>query len=230
MDGETPDTPAKALIAILRSAHKSRMRYATASFVFICASLPAIYRKNSVTNITINRVGHIANLLFLCYNCDISHIWRVSYGCVYLLRPPGLSGVYQTETTGDGGGTNCGVRCGLVLCGTPGAFDAMARAVLRELTEVYPHISYAVVLEWLPGPRDKAIWDFSDTIFPEGLETMPPRFAIARRNKWMLRQADYVVTYITHGWGCAAQFAEKAQWQGKTVFNLAQKYPVSNDD
>lgn len=106
--------------------------------------------------------------------------------------------------------------------GRQGAFDAMARAVLRDLTEVYPNISYAVVLERLPGPRDESVWDFSDTIFPEGLETVPPRFAIARRNEWMLKQADFVVTYVTHDWGGAAQFAEKARRQGKIVRSLAQ--------
>lgn len=106
--------------------------------------------------------------------------------------------------------------------GQQGAFDAMARSVLRELAKVYHHISYAVVLERLPGPREKAVWDFSDTIFPEGLETAPPRFAISRRNEWMLRQADFVVTYITHNWGGAAQYAEKAQRQGKRVLNLAE--------
>ena len=105
--------------------------------------------------------------------------------------------------------------------GRQGAFDAMARAVLRELTEVYLHISYAVVLERLPGPKDETVRDFSDTIFPEGLEIVPPRFAITRRNEWMLRQADFVVTYVTHGWGGAAQFTEKACRQGKTVPNLA---------
>lgn len=108
--------------------------------------------------------------------------------------------------------------------GRQGAFDAMARSVLRELAEVYSHISYAVVLERLPGPRDKAVWDFSDTIFPEGLETVPPWFAISRRNEWMLKQADFVVTYITHNWGGAAQYAEKAQRQGKRVLNLAENY------
>ena len=106
--------------------------------------------------------------------------------------------------------------------GRQGVFDTMARSVLRELAKVYPHISYAVVLERLPGPRDKAIWDFSDTIFTQGLETVPPRFAISRRNEWMLRQADFVVTYITHNWGGAAQYAEKAQRQGKRVLNLAE--------
>lgn len=40
--------------------------------------------------------------------------------------------------------------------GRQGAFDAMARSVLRELAEIYPHISYAVVLERLPGPKDEA--------------------------------------------------------------------------
>lgn len=113
--------------------------------------------------------------------------------------------------------------------GRQGAFDAMARSVLRELAEVYPHISYAVVLERLPGPREKAVWDFSDTIFPEGLETIPPRFAISRRNEWMLKQADFVVTYVIHDWGGAARFLEKAQRQGKMVLNLAEKCPVRHN-
>ena len=105
--------------------------------------------------------------------------------------------------------------------GRQGAFDAMVCSVLRELEEVYPHISYAVVLERLPGPRDAAVWDFSDTIFPEELENVPPRFAIPKRNEWMLKQAYFVVAYITHSWGGAAQFAEKAWRQSKTVCNLA---------
>ena len=84
------------------------------------------------------------------------------------------------------------------------------------------NISYTVVLERLPGPMDKAVWDFSDTIFPEGLEAVPPRFAISRRNEWMLKQSDFVVTYITHNWGGAAQYAEKAHRQGKRVLNLAE--------
>lgn len=113
--------------------------------------------------------------------------------------------------------------------GRQGAFDAMARVVLLELAAEYPHISYAVVLERPPGPKDTLVWNLSDTIFPEGLESVPPRFAIVKRNEWMLKQADFVVTYITRGWGGAVRFAEKARQQGKTVLNLAQKYPVRDD-
>ena len=57
-------------------------------------------------------------------------------------------------------------------------------------------------------------------MLPEGIEEVHPRFAISWRNKWMLRQSDYVVTYVTHSWGGAAQFAEMAARQGKKVIHL----------
>lgn len=104
--------------------------------------------------------------------------------------------------------------------GRQGNFDTMVRAVLRELAKTYPQIRYAVVLEQLPKLRGDARC-FSDAIFPEGMEDVPPRFAISRRNEWMLRRADMVVTYVTHSWGGAAQYAKKAGKQGKIVLNLA---------
>jgi len=107
--------------------------------------------------------------------------------------------------------------------GNHGTFDRMVRSLLRELSERYPHIRYSVVLAYVPQRWDEFDQrDFSDTMVPEGVETVPPRFAIAWRNKWMLREADYVVTYITHGWGGAAQYAEMAQRQGKTIIRLAE--------
>ena len=105
--------------------------------------------------------------------------------------------------------------------GNHGTFDRMVRSLLRELSERYPHIRYSVVLAYVPQRWDEFDQrDFSDTMVPEGVETVPPRFAIAWRNKWMLREADYVVTYITHGWGGAAQYAELAERWGKAVMKL----------
>lgn len=102
--------------------------------------------------------------------------------------------------------------------GQQGAFDGIVRSVLKELVAVYPHINYAVVLERLPSKRVKFdTRDYSDTILPEGIETVHPRFAISWRNKWMIKQSDYVVTYITHPWGGAAQFASLAERQGKIL-------------
>lgn len=107
--------------------------------------------------------------------------------------------------------------------GQQGAFDSMVRSVLRELALTYPHINYAVVLERMPQKRDEMdLYDYSDTMLPEGIETVHPRFAISWRNRWMLGQSDYVITYITHLWGGAAQFANTAQKQKKAVLNLAE--------
>lgn len=109
--------------------------------------------------------------------------------------------------------------------GRQGAFDRLALAVLRELAQEYPQIRFAVVLERLPEKQDPEI--FCETLLPEGLENVPPRFAIHRRNQWMLQQADYVVTCVTHISGGAARFAEMAVRQRKTVLNLAEPSRIS---
>jgi hypothetical protein len=109
----------------------------------------------------------------------------------------------------------------LFYVGNQGAFDAVVRSVQRELALEYSHISYAVVLVYMPVKRNEYD-ERSDTMLPEGIETVPRRFAISWRNKWMLRQADYVVTYITHSWGGAAQFAELAEKKAKKVINIAE--------
>ena len=115
----------------------------------------------------------------------------------------------------------------MFFVGNQGRFDAIVRGVLRELKKEYPQmrINYAVVLAYFPGKQNEDD-DYSDTMLPEGIESVHPRYAISWRNNWMLQQSDYVVTYITHSWGGAAQYAAKAARQGKTVINLAD---IEND-
>lgn len=104
--------------------------------------------------------------------------------------------------------------------GSQGAFDVLAAGVLQELRVQYPHIRCCMVLAYFPRQQDAFPLE---TLLPEGIEQVPRRFAISWRNRWMLQQADYVVTYVTHGWGGAAQFAALAQRQGKFVYDLAPK-------
>lgn len=106
--------------------------------------------------------------------------------------------------------------------GRQGAFDALVLSVLQELTEKYPYIRYEIVLERLPGKRaSNPTLDFSHTIFPEELANVPPRWAIAHRNAWMLRHSDYVVAYVSHSWGSAAQMIAQTVHQKKILLNLA---------
>ena len=100
--------------------------------------------------------------------------------------------------------------------GNHGNFDAMVRYQLEDLSKIYP-IKYCVVLAYLPVKNDEPD---EHTILPEGIETVPHRFAINYRNKWMLNKADIVVTYVTHNFGGAREFKELAQRQEKILVLL----------
>ena len=62
--------------------------------------------------------------------------------------------------------------------------------------------------------------DYSNTMLPKGIESVHPHYAISWRNNWMLRRSDYIVTYVTHSWGGADQFVEKAKRQKKLVVSI----------
>ena len=100
--------------------------------------------------------------------------------------------------------------------GNQGNFDSMARKVLKEFSATYD-IQYSVVLAYMPKENEEGI---ENSLLPEGIEKSPPRFAISWRNKWMIEQSNYVITYVTHSFGGAAQFKELAEKKGKTVVNL----------
>ena len=99
--------------------------------------------------------------------------------------------------------------------GHQGFFDQQVTEILKMMQKRHPHISYAVVLAYLPTSSRE-----EPTIYPEGLETAPRRFAIDRRNRWMLDQAEYVVTHVRASYGGAAKFMALAQRKGKTVINI----------
>lgn len=104
--------------------------------------------------------------------------------------------------------------------GHQGHFDAMVISTLSQLTELYPNISYSVVLAYLPTQKDGHDEYHGRSLYPEGLETVHPRFAIERRNKWMIERADHCLCYINHTHGGAYKFARMAKRKGLAVFNL----------
>lgn len=101
--------------------------------------------------------------------------------------------------------------------GNNGDFDRMALSVLKELSEVYPQIDYYVVYAYLPE-KDGEV--FEHTIYPEGIEAVPKRFAIDYRNKWIVGQADIVVAYVRRSFGGAVKFVDMAERRGKDIIDL----------
>ncbi len=100
-----------------------------------------------------------------------------------------------------------------------GGFDRLCAAVLRELKREHPHICLILVLPYLNSsmPTD----GYDETIYPP-LEAVPKRFAISRRNEWMVQECDIVIAYVTHGWGGAAKTLEYAQRKKKMVIRFPE--------
>ncbi len=101
--------------------------------------------------------------------------------------------------------------------GNQGAFDRIVAKELTQLCKEFPHIGWAIVLAYYPSsPREHDM----PTIFPEGLENVPPRFAINKRNAWMIEHADIVVTYTRSAHGGAGMWKENAAKRGKHIIEL----------
>lgn len=109
------------------------------------------------------------------------------------------------------------------LVGTHGRFDAMARSILERLTPHYPNMKYRIVLAYMPFKKEDEEDRFEGlpTMLPEGIENVPKKYAISYRNDFMVKECDTVICYITHDWGGAAQFVDKAWRKGRNIINLA---------
>ena len=84
--------------------------------------------------------------------------------------------------------------------GNNGNFDKIVYKTLLSLKHSYK-IKIYVIFAYLPTSRVIV----QDSIYPEGLEKVPPRFAIPWRNKWMVNNSDYVIAFLRHDFGRAAQ-------------------------
>ena len=107
--------------------------------------------------------------------------------------------------------------------GHQGGFDAMVRSVMKELIKEGIDVNYAVVLAYMPGERYEydSPDSYADTMYPEGLEKVHPKFAISWRNNWMLSRSDKVLCYVKYRIGGAYQYVEKARRKGKEILNIA---------
>lgn len=95
-----------------------------------------------------------------------------------------------------------------------GDFDYMAAKIVRELKKDRPDIQSTLVIPYMDRDYNKELYDGS--IYPP-LENTPLRFAISKRNEWMVDQADVVVAYRTHDWGGASKTLEYAQRKKKRI-------------
>ena len=106
-----------------------------------------------------------------------------------------------------------------------GDFDSLCLRTLRELKKEFQDIELIFITPYLDKNYSKlefAKYHYDDVIFPP-LENVPRKFAILKRNEWMVEEADLVIAYVMYSWGGAAKTLEYAKRKKKRIINLAIK-------
>ena len=105
-----------------------------------------------------------------------------------------------------------------------GDFDSLCLRTLRGLKKEFQDIELIFITPYIDKNYSKlefAKYHYDDVIFPP-LESIPRKFAILKRNEWMVDSADLVIAYVKYSWGGAAKTLEYAKRKKVPIINIAQ--------
>lgn len=103
--------------------------------------------------------------------------------------------------------------------GNNGNFDSIVISLLKEIVNEYPDVSFNIVIAYLPKELESK--QEKNTLYPFGIESVPKRYCISWRNKWLIDHSQFVICYVTHITGGAAKLMEIAIKKNKTVINIS---------
>ena len=108
-----------------------------------------------------------------------------------------------------------------------GSFDDFAYDCSKKYQSQHPNIRLVfitpyITVEYQRNHLEHQKKRYDDIIYPE-IESVPLKFAITYRNRWMMEKADYVVAYVDRSYGGAYQAYRYAKRKKKAVFNLSEK-------
>ena len=103
--------------------------------------------------------------------------------------------------------------------GNNGQFDLIVQEALRKKQMEFPHLKYRIILSRID---EKAIsGEQKATVFPEELATALPRFAICKRNEWLIKNSSVIICYISRNPSNSQKWVDKACKKGLKIINLA---------
>ncbi len=94
------------------------------------------------------------------------------------------------------------------LLGGYGSYDILCAKTVKKLKSKYPDIKSILVIPYIDKEYDKELYDFSE--YPP-IESVPKRFAISKRNEYMVQKSDAIIAYVNHNYGGAATTYAYAQ-------------------
>ena len=106
--------------------------------------------------------------------------------------------------------------------GSEGKFDFITYKVLLKLKKKY-NIEILVVLAYLDNKKN--YYNQSFTVFPEILEKTPRRYAILKRNHYMIDKSQFMICYVDNSFTNAYSFLKYALIKKLKVINLGKYIP-----
>ena len=101
-----------------------------------------------------------------------------------------------------------------------GDFDFLCATCVKELKTDYPHIKSILVIYSLSY---KGFWQslYDECIFPDVLDKGFVKYAITKRNDWMVQNSSFAICYVKYSWGGAFKTYEKAKKKKLNIVDIS---------
>ena len=111
--------------------------------------------------------------------------------------------------------------------GGHGEFDEICARACRELKKEYANIEIVYVASYISLSEQSKIKEMQRfglcdmSIYPP-IENAPPRFAISKRNEWMMTNSDLIIAYVNRSYGGAYKSLQVAKRRKKRIINICE--------
>ena len=104
-------------------------------------------------------------------------------------------------------------------------FDAFGLRCAKLYKSLHPETRIVLITPYIHDNYFllQNVYDvYNEVVYPE-LELVPPRYAIPRRNRWMVTESDFIIFYVISHFGGAYDALRSAQSKNIKHINLYKK-------
>ena len=118
-----------------------------------------------------------------------------------------------------------GIKSVTFYLGGYGDFDEICARVCKDLKKEYSGIEVIYVSPYITLSEQAKIKEMKNrdlcdaSIYPP-IENVPPKFAISKRNEWMIIKSDLIIAYVNKSYGGAYQSLQVAKRKKKKIINI----------
>ena len=110
-----------------------------------------------------------------------------------------------------------------------GNFDDFALKCCKEYKSRHKNTSLMFITpyinEWLNNRKEYYQNEYDEIIYPD-IERAPLKYAISKRNEWIINYSDLIITYVQVRFGGAYNALRYANRKGKKCINLIKDFKM----